>query len=298
MARHIQAAGGVLWRTAGAEIQVALVHRPKYDDWSLPKGKAQAGEHTVTTAEREVGEETGYVVEFGDRLPTVSYGLRGGDIKVVDYWSMRCAGGEFTANDEVDAITWLTVPDALERASNDDARTTIAAFAAQPRTTSTVLLVRHARAGKKATWRHDDRLRPLDHHGRIQAELLRRALSAWRPRRIAAADRARCEQTVEPLGAFLGLPVDSEPTLTEEFYASSPSTTYSRFRDYTQLPGTTVLCSQGGVIPDLIAQVAVADSVGIGDPESRKGSAWALGFTAGMLVCADYYPNFRAGDRA
>src|SRR3569623_234362 len=104
----IEAAGGVLWRTAtgGAQIEVALVHRPKYDDWSIPKGKLPAGEHPVIGALREVEEETGHTAEPGRPLGEIHY-LKDGMPKRVRYWAMRVTGGGFESNDEVDQIMWL-----------------------------------------------------------------------------------------------------------------------------------------------------------------------------------------------
>ena len=103
----VLAAGGVLWRRDPLDPEVALVHRPKYDDWSLPKGKAKAGEHLLVTALREMTEETGYHPRIGPHLMTVRYRVNSGNHssnKVVTYWSMRCAGGSFLASNEVDQI--------------------------------------------------------------------------------------------------------------------------------------------------------------------------------------------------
>ena len=88
----VRAAGGVVWRTGpdGAGVQICLVHRPRYDDWSLPKGKLEKGEHPLAAAVREVGEETGVRAVPQVRLPGVNYALRDGTPKTVDYWSMRC----------------------------------------------------------------------------------------------------------------------------------------------------------------------------------------------------------------
>ncbi len=297
MPKHVLAAGGVVWREtadAGTGTEVALVHRPKYDDWSLPKGKSDPGEHPIVTARREVEEETGLDFALAERLPRRSYPLRCGDLKIVDYWAMRYLGGEFVANAEVDAMQWLPIEDALTTASNDDSVATLHAFAAAVRPSSLVLLVRHARAGKKSRWDGADRLRPLDRSGRHQANRLRDTLPVWRPDRVAAADRTRCEETVAPLAESLGLPVQSEPALTEELFSTTPLTGLARLREYARLPGASVICSQGGVIPGLITEIADHDGIDVADPPSAKGSVWVLGFAAGALVSADYYRDFRA----
>ena len=108
--RRIEAAGGVVIRDG----KVAVVHRDRYDDWSLPKGKLDKGESFEQAALREVLEETGLQVELGDELEPVSYVDQKGRPKVVRYWLMEVVGGEFQANDEVDELRWLAPGDAVE----------------------------------------------------------------------------------------------------------------------------------------------------------------------------------------
>ena len=104
---EVEAAGGVVWRRRGDVVEFAIVHRPRYDDWSFPKGKLDPGESFLDAARREVLEETGLECEIGDALPSVEYADHRGRWKIVRYWSMEAVGGEFVANDEVDALEWL-----------------------------------------------------------------------------------------------------------------------------------------------------------------------------------------------
>ncbi|MBL7496974.1 NUDIX hydrolase [Frankia sp. CNm7] len=107
----VRAAGGVVWRpAAGGGTEIVLVHRPRYDDWSLPKGKVDDGETWLAAAVREVDEETGLQVEVGAPLGDVAYQVRRhGAVagKVVRYWALRATGGVFTPNEEVDELRWL-----------------------------------------------------------------------------------------------------------------------------------------------------------------------------------------------
>jgi 8-oxo-dGTP diphosphatase len=112
----IRAAGCVLWRRSpvDGEPEICLVHRPKYDDWSHPKGKLKRGEDPLACALREVEEETGYTASPGAELPTVSY-MAGGRPKRVRYWAAEATGGRFTPNNEVDRILWLSPSAARSR---------------------------------------------------------------------------------------------------------------------------------------------------------------------------------------
>ena len=118
----VQAAGGVVWRRVppGA-VEVLLVHRPKYDDWSLPKGKLDDGESHEAAALREVEEETGLRCRLGQELPSTSYTDRRGEPKVVRYWAMRPEGDlategsltdRFTPTEEIDEVRWVRSEDA------------------------------------------------------------------------------------------------------------------------------------------------------------------------------------------
>ena len=113
----VRAAGGIIWKRAGDAFQVLLVHRPRYDDWSFPKGKNEPGEDDDVCARREVLEETGFAVVLGPELPTVEYIDRKGSPKSVRYWTMTVADGagdvaDFAANDEVDELRWVCAADA------------------------------------------------------------------------------------------------------------------------------------------------------------------------------------------
>ncbi|WP_425247452.1 NUDIX hydrolase [Streptomyces sp. NEAU-NA10] len=127
----VQAAGCVLWRRSpiGGELEVCLVHRPKYDDWSHPKGKLKRGEDAQAGAVREVAEETGYTARPGARLPTLRY-LAQGRPKEVHYWAAEAVDGAFASNDEVDRILWLSPTAARNRLTQPRDRTLVDALLA------------------------------------------------------------------------------------------------------------------------------------------------------------------------
>jgi 8-oxo-dGTP pyrophosphatase MutT (NUDIX family) len=113
MAR-VRASGGVIWRGSGGALEILVVHRPRYDDWALPKGKREPGETDEECALREVEEETGFRCVLGFELAGVDYADADGRPKTVRYWAMTLRAGEFSPNSEVDAMRWLT-PDAAHR---------------------------------------------------------------------------------------------------------------------------------------------------------------------------------------
>jgi 8-oxo-dGTP pyrophosphatase MutT (NUDIX family) len=122
----VRAAGAVVWRLASSEVEVLLVHRPRYDDWSFPKGKCDAGESFADAARREVAEETGYEVELGEALGDVRYRDLKDRPKVVRYWAATVRSGQFTANDEVDQIRWVSVAGAEALVSYEHDRSLLA----------------------------------------------------------------------------------------------------------------------------------------------------------------------------
>jgi 8-oxo-dGTP pyrophosphatase MutT (NUDIX family)/phosphohistidine phosphatase SixA len=292
---RILAAGGVLWRPVATGIEICLVHRPRYDDWSLPKGKLNSGELPLAAAVREVIEETGVHPVVGRRLATQHYQL-GPDRKHVDYWAMTPADGSFVATDEVDSLRWVAPAAAATALTYDRDRELVAAFAAEPVPTATVLLVRHAKAGSRSRWKGEDGQRPLDSSGRAQAEGLRHALRWFGPTAIRSAEPVRCVQTVAPLAEDLGLRVGVEPALSEEAYEKDPVAAQERVAAAAAVGGVTVLVSQGGVIPGLIGTLAERDRVTLGRRAgtkipARKASTWALSFVDSRLVAADYHPD-------
>ena len=180
--RMIRAAGGVLWRSsASGAVELALVHRPEYDDWSLPKGKLRRGEHPLVTACREVEEETGVRAIAGKWLEVEHYNTARGP-KAVEYWAMHGPHAPFRPTREVDHLAWVPLADTprLDYQGDSYAIDALGALADSVRSGSAVLLVRNARAVPAGRWHGAGGHRLLDVEGREQAESLRRTLPAFR----------------------------------------------------------------------------------------------------------------------
>jgi 8-oxo-(d)GTP phosphatase len=285
---EIAAAGAVVWRLHHGVVEVALVHRLRYGDWTLPKGKLDAGETVRTAAHREVLEETGARVALGPHLGRTRYRI-GTDRKVVDYFAARYLDGEFAPSEEVAELRWLPVPEAVALLSYERDHPVLAAFSALPPDLRTVLLVRHAKAGSRAQWEDADELRPLSHNGEKQVPPIRSLAAVYGAERVYAAPLLRCVDTVRPVAEDLGVPVGEEELLGEEKYEGMAEAAARRLTEIAGAARVSVVCSQGGVIPDLVTRLAAGSGVPVGERvESKKGSVWALFFAGTRLAAADY----------
>lgn len=282
--KGITAAGGVVWRMRDGAPEVLVIHRPRYDDWTLPKGKLLPNESELAAAVREVEEEVGATVAVQQRIGTIKYYV-GDARKKVTYWSMLYRSGEFTPNDEVDAVEWLRVGRAYQRLTYNVDRSVLSDFSSSPVADSVIVLLRHAKAGKRTDWRGDDALRPLDPGGQRQAEQLASLLAVFAPTSIYAADRVRCVQTVEPLAAALDLRVRVEPAFCDDNYDDSPGGTATTLMALAKPGKVSVVCSQGLTIPALIDRLGP----GVRSSETRKGGWWVLTVVDGEVVAADQY---------
>jgi 8-oxo-dGTP pyrophosphatase MutT (NUDIX family)/phosphohistidine phosphatase SixA len=291
---EVRAGGGVVWRRTPDDtgVEVAIIHRPRYDDWSFPKGKVDQGESEFDAALREVLEETGYRVRPGRALGEVRYEQRNGTRreKVVRYWAMQATGGTFTPNHEVDELRWLGLDDVEQGLTRDTDREIFERFRTGPISTRTVLLVRHGSAGNRSEWPGDDRLRPLDETGLRQATELVRMLSPFDIRSIVSADFVRCVQTMEPLGASLALDIREEPLLSEDDFPEREAQALELLRELGDDDESVAVCSQRRVVPHLIERLAAEDAVDLPHARCKKGSVWALSFDGRHLCGAEYFP--------
>lgn len=272
----VRSAGGVVWRPTRDGVEIVLVHRPRYDDWSLPKGKIDPGEHELAAAVREVHEETLVRGVPQARLPSIRY-LTGepGVEKVVDFWSMRAlVWQDRPADDEIEEARWVPAAQAPALLSYAHDRGVVKAFLDLPPVTSVVALVRHARAGKRKEWKGPDASRPLDAAGARDAEALSGLLRLLRPEWVVSATPLRCRQTVEPLG----LPYGLDPAFDE---GQSPTAAANALRAVAARRGTSVVCSQGKLMPPLLTALTGRTNV---DFHTRKGSGWLLTFSGDRLL--------------
>lgn len=286
----IRAAGAVVWRPGPEGPQVVLVHRPRYDDWSFPKGKSSRGEHVLLTALREVAEETGLRVVLGRRLTASEYEVDGRP-KVVSYWAARCTESlGFVPGHEVDDLAWLELPQAAARLSYQRDRILLEEFAAGPRSTVPLILLRHAQAGARVSGSAADLARPLDQAGTADAELLAALLGGYGPCRVITSAARRCVATVEPYAAAVGVAVEIENEFTvtgDEGGGFRPAA--RRVTELIAEQAPALICAHRENLPVLLdaATVVLGAQSPPADPPLDKGSFVVLQSADRVLASAE-----------
>lgn len=254
----IRAAGAVVWREDNPfELEVLLVHRPQYDDWSFPKGRVEEGESTIAAAYREVKEETGVTTIFGQFLGSSSYKLESGK-KKVKYWMAMAHpdSSKFTPNDEVDKIEWVSIKEARHFLTYDDDREILDEFINRERYTSTLVLLRHAKAIKRSEWNDYDLDRPLSEHGIEQSKLLVSQIVPFGIQGIFSSDASRCYSTVEPLSESLELRITVTSELNEDSYEKDEKIPLNYVRHLMRYPGNQLIASHNPIIPHILTKIA------------------------------------------
>jgi 8-oxo-dGTP pyrophosphatase MutT (NUDIX family)/phosphohistidine phosphatase SixA len=269
--------------------QVLLVHRPKYDDWSFPKGKLDPGERAAVAAVREVVEETGVRVRLGPPLSGQRYQVKDG-AKTVRYWTGRVAEDSdvstYLPNDEIDEVAWFDIEHARRRLTYDRDLDTLEEALGQPRRTRTFIVLRHAVARARSSWTGDDRMRPLRAAGRRQAERLVPVLAAYDVRRLVTSPSTRCVQSLEPYAHATGGKLQHADVLTEEEHSRKGVRRLTRelVRELEDAParaGGLVLCTHRPVLP------WVFDALAMDDPELEKGEMSVLHVRAGKVRASE-----------
>lgn len=226
----VRAAGCLVWREVGGELEVLLVHRPRYDDWSWPKGKLDPGETLPECAVREVAEETGCAVVLGRELPGVRYRISDGRLKACHYWAARVADGDAVAlrarvpvpppdGREVDRTVWVSAARArtlLTREADTEPLDALEdEWADGVLDTRALVVLRHSRAKKRSAWKGGEDDRPLTTAGRAQADRLPPLLACYGVDRVLTSPWLRCAATVKPYAKASGRASLAVEALTE-----------------------------------------------------------------------------------
>jgi len=293
---RIRAAGAVVWRPGPTGREIALVHRPRYDDWSYPKGKREPGEHLLMTAVREVAEETGLRVVLGRPLSPTVYPVTAG-IKEVSYWVASSERAfevaPFVPNDEVDEVAWLPAEKARERLSYDRDAAVLDEFGSGPVVTAPLILLRHAEAGRKPegtgpALAAEDLARPLDARGVAEADLLAALLASYGRCLVFTSAAERCAASVRPYAAAAGVPVEPEPAFTVTPGQIPAAAGAARAAALALSGEPALICAHRENLPGLI--LAASGALGASPPQAaplRKGEFLVLQRAGGALVSAE-----------
>ncbi len=274
----IVAAGGVVWRRdIDGEIEVLLVHRPRYDDWSLPKGKLEEGEALISCAYREVLEETGLSIKLGPFIGSVDYYVPDG-LKRVSYWSASLIEDKsaFHANDEVDQILWLDLESAALKATRDSDKEILQRFACIPYDSSALIMLRHAKALERNEWQGGDEDRPLQLVGQLQAKRMLSLYQVFGLDEIHTSDAVRCLDTVAQMAKALQLTPVISNAVSEYTYKKSKEKSIEYAKELIKKNKQVILCSHNPVLPRMMEKLTKKIDFDYPDNKLLPGEAWVL----------------------
>ena len=275
----VHSAGAVVARSGK---QVLLVHRPKYDDWSFPKGKLDEGEHVTAAGVREVAEETGLDVRLGPPLRAQRYAA-GNRMKTVHYWMGRVIGDDdvshYQANDEIDEVAWVPFDDAMSLLTYPYDRETLRESMLVRKKTRAFVILRHGQARSRKSWRKNDRLRPLVRTGTLQAQRTVPVLAAYDVSMVATSSSTRCVQSVSPYVDVTGVQPQAFDGLSEE--DATGESVREIVQELLDHKGGAVLCTHRPVLP------SVFDAVGVTEAKLEPGSMFVVHQRSGKVVATE-----------
>lgn len=287
---NIQAAGAVLWKQdPDANVLIALVHRPRYDDWSFPKGKLENGESHISAAFREVLEETGVTAVFGPQLGEISYQVDG-LTKIVRYWSAKASQTPYLQPNplEVDVVQWFSIAQAREKLNRENELCILDYFVEVGVATTALVLLRHAKALRRLEWEGDDGDRPLDPYGQRQAKRLLPNFFPYHIAEIHSSDAMRCLETVEPLARSLELNIVISEELGEYRHARDSKASLTYVQEVMDEGVAAIICSHNPILPNLMRKLIGKKNFKDLEWNLNPGEAWVLHHRDGEVIAIDW----------
>lgn len=285
----IQAAGAVLWRKSElSQLEIAVIHRPRYDDWSLPKGKVESGESHISAGYREIQEETGFESTFGPEIGTVVYKLEGAP-KEVRYWAAAATVKTGNPNpQEVDEVLWLAPKKAKEKLTNKDDRAIVDFFLEFGADTFPIILLRHAKALKRTDWDGDDGDRPLEHRGQLQAKRLLPIYLPYGISEVHTSDALRCIETIDLIARLIEKTPIFSADLSEYGYAKVKEAPLDYVQDLMDRGVSVIVCSHNPIIPKIVKKLVGKKYFKSMDRELDPAQAIVLHCRAGEVIACDW----------
>ena len=289
---RIEGAGAVLWQSVDdGDVMIAIIHRPRYDDWSLPKGGVDQGESHIQAAFREVLEETGVKAIFGPEIGTVDYEVNG-VTKEVRYWLAEA--DQFNAAtpnpEEVDAIEWVSISNAIEKLSNSDDREIVRMAGEFGFGSTPLVLLRHTKALKRDLWDGDDGDRPLEHVGQIQAAKIPAIYAPYAIEKIYSSDAIRCVQTIEAMAAEYGITPIYSSEISEFGFEKDSEKALDYALSVMLSNKSSVMCSHNPVLPKLVKKLIGKKNFKRLSAELKPGDSFVLHHRDGEVIAVDWTP--------
>ena len=287
MSSTIQAAGAVVWRNNKDKTEVAIIHRPKYNDWSFPKGKLEVGESLIACAHREVFEETNIQTEFGPFLGDIEYLTPDGK-KQVSFWAAKAiTHKDFSPNSEVDQLKWVEVKKVKESLTLETDKKILAQFIKLDFDTKPFILLRHAKAITRDEWQGDDDDRPLDSLGQNQAKRLLSIYQVYNIEQIHTSDAVRCYDTVNPMVKGLAIKLEVTGKLSESTYKKDKEKAFDYAKDLIKEDARILLCSHNPILPKMLNRLTKKSDVDADEGKLSPADGWVIHRSGKAIIQID-----------
>lgn len=285
-----RAAGVILWREKRPfELEVAIVHRPEFDDWTFPKGEVETGESAITCAYREVFEETGIRPIFGPYLGHTEY-VANGQTKRVQYWMAKAPShiSDFVPNSEVDQLEWVNVKQARHFLTFDADREILKIFKESERHVNVIILLRHAKAVKRNEWDGDDTDRPLNFDGQRIASKLVRHLEMFGISEVHSSDAFRCISSINELTNTWQVPRVITDQLSEYYFQKDDRLASSYVKRLAKFGGNYLICSHNPVLSVILNDLVKYPEFFSVDQVPAPADSWIVHHRGGKVFAVDY----------
>ncbi|MEY3434178.1 MAG: hypothetical protein RL057_558 [Actinomycetota bacterium] len=288
----ILAAGAVVWRRGqDDEIELALIHRTRYQDWSLPKGKLENNESLISCAYREVQEETGCNVRFGPCLGEITYQVDQQEKKVT-YWSAKFLSQDGTPSpDEVDEVRWVRVEEAKSLITRKTDLEILRRFQELDLDTKPLILLRHAKAIERTDWAGEDTDRPLSSVGERQAKRLLSTLQPFGVEEIHSSSAVRCYETITPMARSLNIDFFFTDSLSEDVHRKDKTRPVKYIERLLVNNYPILICSHNPVLPNVVSGFVEKFGVEIDETKLEPGDSWVIHHIEREVVAIEFLPG-------